>query len=71
MLLALERGAENMQCVFADTGNEHQITYDYLDYLEQRLDLSITRVKADFSENIRKKRDVVNKNGERTASAKR
>lgn len=30
LLLALERRTDNMQAVFADTGNEHEITYDYV-----------------------------------------
>lgn len=60
LLLAIERGAENMQPVFADTGHEHRMTYDYLDYLEQRLGLVIRRIKPDFSGRIMAKRDYVN-----------
>ncbi len=30
LLLAIEQHPENLSAVFADTGNEHQITYDYL-----------------------------------------
>lgn len=41
--------------VFADTGHEHQLTYEYLNYLEQQLG-PIKRVKADFTERIAKKR---------------
>lgn len=33
LLLAIEREAENMQAVFADTGNEHELTYEYVRYL--------------------------------------
>ena len=33
LLLAIERQPDNLQAVFADTGNEHQITYDYVQYL--------------------------------------
>lgn len=56
-LLAEERNADNRLHVFADTGNEHQVTYDYLEYLEQKLGISIQRVKADFSERIEFKRN--------------
>jgi 3'-phosphoadenosine 5'-phosphosulfate sulfotransferase (PAPS reductase)/FAD synthetase len=59
LLLAIELGVGNMQAVFADTGNEHPQTYEYLDYLEQKLDLSIRRVKADFSRQIAGKRAFV------------
>jgi len=60
LLLAIEREAENLQCVFADTGHEHEMTYEYLDYLEQRLGISIRRVRADFSARIAAKREIVN-----------
>jgi 3'-phosphoadenosine 5'-phosphosulfate sulfotransferase (PAPS reductase)/FAD synthetase len=57
-LLAIERETENMQVVFADTGHEHAQTYEYVDYLERRLG-PVTRVKADFSADIARKRGVV------------
>ncbi|MGK5509431.1 phosphoadenosine phosphosulfate reductase domain-containing protein [Brevibacillus formosus] len=41
--------------VFADTGHEHPLTYEYLHYLEQQLG-PIKRVKADFTERIAKRR---------------
>ena len=47
LLLALERES-NVKGVFADTGNEHQLTYDYLEYLEKTLNITFHRVKADF-----------------------
>lgn len=59
LLLAIERGVENLQCVFADTGHEHELTYEYLDYLEQRLRVVIQRVKADFNNQIASKRNTV------------
>lgn len=59
LLLAIEQGAENIKPVFADTGNEQQQTYDYIDYLETALNIKITRVKADFSAQINKKRESV------------
>jgi len=51
LLLALEK-MENVEAVFADTGNEHRLTYEYLDYLEQKLKIRIRRIKADFSKKI-------------------
>lgn len=59
LLLALERGAENIKAVFADTGNEHQLTYDYIEYLEEFTGIPIQRVKADFSARIARKRQYV------------
>lgn len=56
-LLALEQGIEPT-VVFCDTGNEHPLTYEYLDYLESKLG-SIRRIKADFTEQIEHKREVV------------
>lgn len=42
--------------IFCDTGNEHDAVYQYLDYLERALDIKITRLKADFSEQLARKR---------------
>ena len=59
LLLALERQPENLQAVFADTGNEHEQTYDYVRYLEQAAGVSIRWVRADFSARIAGKREYV------------
>lgn len=59
LLLAIERHPENMSAVFADTGNEHPQTYDYVRYLEQATGVSIRWVKADFTRQIEGKRQFV------------
>jgi 3'-phosphoadenosine 5'-phosphosulfate sulfotransferase (PAPS reductase)/FAD synthetase len=59
LLLAFALETENLQAVFADTGHEHAQTYEYIEYLERRLGLSIKRVKADLSADIARKRNVV------------
>lgn len=59
LLLAIERETPNLQAVFADTGNEHQQTYDYVHYLEQATGVAIRWVKADFSAQIERKRRFV------------
>lgn len=57
LLIALhECGHENVVPIFCDTGNEHEAVYEYLDYLEIALDISIVRLKADFTEQIARKR---------------
>lgn len=58
LLLAIDRNTENMQAVFADTGNEHQQTYDYVQYLHENV-FPIRRVVADFSKQIAGKREYV------------
>lgn len=59
-LLAIERETENLKFVFADTGHEHPLTYEYVDYLDRefikRCGVGITRVRADFSAEIEAKR---------------
>ncbi|MCG2586518.1 phosphoadenosine phosphosulfate reductase family protein [Massilia sp. TS11] len=55
LLLAIERGAENMQAVFADTGHEHQETYEYVQYLSDTV-FPIRTIRADFSAQIATKR---------------
>jgi len=57
-LLAIERGVDPM-LAFSDTGHEHSSTYEYVDYLEQKLGIRIERCKADFSKDIERKRGVV------------
>ncbi|MBK7002083.1 MAG: phosphoadenosine phosphosulfate reductase family protein [Rhodoferax sp.] len=59
LLLAIERGTENMSAVFADTGNEHEHTYDYVRYLEMATGIPIQWVRADFKDRIARKREYV------------
>lgn len=59
LLVAIALETENLQAVFADTGNEHEQTYQYLDYLERATGVPITRVKADFSRQIAGKRKFI------------
>lgn len=59
LLLAIARDEENIQSVFADTSNEHEIVYEYLDYLERATGIRIERIKADFSRQIAGKRAFV------------
>lgn len=58
LLLAIERNTPNLQAVFADTGHEHPQTYEYIQYLNDTL-FPIRIVKADFTEQIARKREYV------------
>jgi 3'-phosphoadenosine 5'-phosphosulfate sulfotransferase (PAPS reductase)/FAD synthetase len=58
LLLAIERRTENLQAVFADTGHEHAQTYEYVQYLNDKV-FPIRTVRADFSEQIARKREYV------------
>lgn len=58
LLLAIERQPDNLQAVFADTGNEHQITYDYVQYLNDKV-FPIRTVKADFTRQIAGKKEYI------------
>ena len=50
LLLAIERhGAENVRAAFADTGNEHQATYDYVRYLADATGVNVEWIRQDFS----------------------
>ena len=55
LLLALEAG--DPCAAFADTGNEHPIVYEYLDYLEHQTGVKIHRLKPDFTDWWWSKRD--------------
>ena len=58
LLLAIERQPENLSAVFADTGNEHELTYEYVQYLNDNV-FPIRTVKADFTRQIAGKREFV------------
>jgi hypothetical protein len=77
LLLALERcPRKSVIPVYMATGNEHDAVYEYLAYLEQALDVRITRLKADFSEEFSARRmtlehaGIIERNG-RESSATR
>src|SRR6185437_4172677 len=47
---------ESVIPIFCDTGNEHEAVYEYLNYLERMCAIRIIRLKADFTEQISRKR---------------
>ena len=60
LLVALARLPKaQIRPVFVDTGNEHPRTHDYLEYLEGRLGLPVTRLTPDFTEQIAAKRRYI------------
>ena len=60
LLIALENcPRENVIPIFCDTGNEHEAVYEHLAYLEHALDITIVRLKADFTEQIASKRNFI------------
>lgn len=60
LLLAIERQPDNMQAVFADTGNEHGLTYEYVRYLSDNV-FPIRTVVADFARLMAGKADYIAK----------
>lgn len=58
ILLAIERHPlEEIRGVYADTGNEHEATYEYVtEYLPKATGVKIQIVKADFTEDIARTR---------------
>jgi len=60
LLLALSKvSLDQIDVIFCDTGNEHQITYDHLAEVEQHFGIQIHRLKADFSREIAVKRSFI------------
>lgn len=49
MILRAREAGNPFRCVFADTGNECDVTMEYLDYLEAALGIRIERYRADFT----------------------
>lgn len=58
LLLALDT-MENVQAVFADTGNEHLITYQYLMYLEEKLKIKIDRIQGNFQKQLEQRKKYI------------
>lgn len=57
LLIAIARfGRYRIRAIFCDTGNEHDATYNYLEYLEFVLDITIHRLRASFDDEIAAKR---------------
>jgi 3'-phosphoadenosine 5'-phosphosulfate sulfotransferase (PAPS reductase)/FAD synthetase len=60
LLLALERHpCEEVRAVFADTGNEHPATYDFVRYLGEQTGVEITWLRQDFTDWWWRRRDYV------------
>lgn len=58
-LLAIERG-KPFRAVFADTGHEHEFTYEFIARLHERAGGPVVEtVRADFGEQIARKREFV------------
>lgn len=55
---------ETIIYAFADTGNEHPLTYEYLVYLEAQLGISIVRLRRSFDAEIAHRREWLKENGD-------
>lgn len=59
-ILALEtQPRESLRFVFADTGNEHESTYEYVAYMGDHLGIQIDTIKADFTADMERKRRYI------------
>lgn len=63
--------AHSIRYVFADTGNEHEATYEYLDYLERQLGIQITRLKRDLTPEWEHRRQWLMSDAPRKGNARR
>lgn len=59
LLLAIERHGDDIEAAFADTGNEHPATYDYVRYLADATGVAIRWLRADFTEWWARRREYV------------
>ena len=59
LTLAYEKYGKDIIALFCDTGNEHQYVYDYLNYLEDKFNIKIHRLKADLSHRVINKRKFI------------
>lgn len=58
LLKAKEALGSNFTAIFCDTGNEHSFTYDYIDYLNDKIH-PIKKISADFTTQIIRKRKYI------------
>src|SRR5574337_288969 len=59
-ILALETmPRESLRFVFADTGNEHESTLEYVAYMARHLGVEINTIRADLRERVLRRRDFV------------
>lgn len=59
-LLALEQADARVRLVFADTGNEHELTLEYIhDYIPRALGRTVDVVRADFARQMEGKRRYI------------
>jgi 3'-phosphoadenosine 5'-phosphosulfate sulfotransferase (PAPS reductase)/FAD synthetase len=61
-LVAMERRdrkGREFSCVMADTGNEHDLTYEFRARLEKHIGIPIPLIKADFTFQIERKRRFI------------
>ncbi len=61
----------SIRYVTADTGNEHESYYDYLDYLESALDIQIDRLRRDFTPEWTHRIEWLNSEAPRKGTANR
>ena len=63
LAVAVAQEAPSLQAVFADTGHEHPLTYEYVDYLSNWLTSrglpAIRRVRADFTADMARRREYL------------
>lgn len=60
LIIAIARFRQaNIIAIFCDTGNEHELTYQYLGYLEAKLGIKIHRLRANFEAELLAKRKFV------------
>jgi len=60
--LAIERAEKrdmNMRFMFADTGNEHDVTLEHIAYMERTLGITVETVRADFTHRFQARREAI------------
>lgn len=59
-ILALEtQPRESLRFVMADTGNEHELTLEYVKYMERHLGITVDIIRADFAKDMERKRRYI------------
>jgi 3'-phosphoadenosine 5'-phosphosulfate sulfotransferase (PAPS reductase)/FAD synthetase len=59
-IMALEtQPRDSLRFIFCDTGNEHESTYEWLEYMAHHLGIEIVTLRAEFADKIERKRQYI------------
>lgn len=59
ILAVRKHGKEKVRLVFCDTGNEHELTLEYIPYVAEALGVQLVTLRADLSGEVERKKEII------------